>query len=579
MNQIIENILNNIPIVFDSKINFIKELLNHDFNKIIYHTNKFDKYYILFEYIIKFIIDNDNELKYYESKINYSISSSNIISCITMLNKGQKILHMFKYKLDNIFNFDEGLKFLKTAASYGTLCTFLFWLNYLKLKNINNLDLNNHKIIINLSIKNPDIRLYNYILENTNILINNDTLIKENLLIICNNNIKKNIIKKLKIFNKNVDLNNYIYYILSIVSDISIIFKLYKYYTIKYDFNLLNIITNNKKLVPYPMYDILNTTDEHFMLNLLCMLKYNICIINNDNIKLNKNRINNIIDNYILLIDLYFSNYQIIITSITDNSNIYNNIYVDILNIFINNNLINKFIDNQVEILNFPMKSKMLLYSRFYTCVNKYIIKNNLLLHYLRMKAKYIKNKKLKLNKIYKNNLLNEILMFEPNHRIKILSKGSYQYQLKKQEFTYNNSNDNIILYSNCIIHMKNENILVKNIPMNIFPNNEIINSSEVKAEYIEELDLYLIIDINIPNTTIIERYNILRNLHSYTKNTNISKITNLNEFHDLNENEQKIIDIFLLENKHKIVKWYPKFMCYIEELMINDNNFQIISL
>jgi hypothetical protein len=226
MNQIIENILNNIPVAFDSKINFITELLNHDFHKIINSNNKYEKYYILFEYIIKFIIDNDNELKHYESQINFSISISNIILCITMLNKGQKLLHMFKYKLDNIFNYDGGLKLLRTAASHGTLCTFLFWLNYLKLKNINNLDLNNHKIIINLSIKNPDIRIYNYILENTNILINDDILIKENLLSICNNNnIKKNIIKKLKIFNKNVDLNNYIYYILSVVGDISIIFK------------------------------------------------------------------------------------------------------------------------------------------------------------------------------------------------------------------------------------------------------------------------------------------------------------------------------------------------------------------
>ena len=95
-------------------------------------------------------------------------------------------------------------------------------------------------------------------------------------------------------------------------------------------------------------------------------------------------------------------------------------------------------------------------------------------------------------------------------------------------------------------------------------------------------------INIYVPNifsptendVEIIERYNILRSLHSYTKNTNIYKINKIEEFYNFEESEQKIIDIFLIENKNKILKWYPKFMCYIEnDVLINDNNFLIFSL
>ena len=575
-----------IPNNIDSKFNLINELLNYNYNNDKY---KFEKYYILFQFIINFIIDN-SELD--NDDVNNLIINSNIISYITMLNKGQHLLKLFKPRLLKIIK-KSCINFIIVSSSHGTIWTFLFWLEFENIKSINDFNNDDQKLIIKLSIDNPDDRLYMYILtNNNNIINNNEDFIKDFLINICNIKIKKYVIQKLKILNEYINLNKYINYIIFNIKDFTIIIKLHKYYTIIYDITLLNHIINyNLQYTDIELiYNLLNTIDDQAIFILLLNLKKKILFddklinLNNNLIDFNNNIINIILNNYKLLIDLFFINYKHCV-KIYDT----NNICTNLLKIFLKYNLITKFLNNNVISIK---QIFIYIYTRFYIPTNttygtnyNYYIKINLILHNLRMYIKYRRNKIIKLHKIYNNNLLNEILIFKPNIKKKVLCKGSYLYQLKQQEFTYKQSflDKNNFIFSNCLIHKKINSIFVKNIPINSFPNNEIINTSkcEIKAEYIENLDLYLIIDINIPNTTILERYSILRNLHNYTENSTINTINNLTDFELLESKENKLIELFLSENKDKIIKWFPKFICYIDNnITINDlDSFIITSL
>ena len=295
MNNMIEyyekyNILQ-IPTIIESKIDFIKELLNYNYN-----NHKLDKYYKLYEFIINFIITNK-----IDTSINSYIVSSNIIKYITMIDKGHILLKIFNDNLQNII-FNNAFEYILISAGYGSLPTFIFWMNFANYKNINEIDYNNQQIIIRKSIYNQDDRLYEYILKNMiDIISNNVEFIKGILISICNIKIKKYIIQKLKILNKYIDLNLYINYIILHIDDFTIIHKLNKHYNIIYDFQLLNNIIakrnynitlynlNNHNLINnnnMSIYNLLNTIEQQTMLNILCCLK-NYSIININNIKIN----------------------------------------------------------------------------------------------------------------------------------------------------------------------------------------------------------------------------------------------------------------------------------------------------
>ena len=226
----INNVIN-IPIKIESKLNFIKELLNYNFS--LDSNYKFEKYYELFEFIISFIINN-NELN--TDEVNEIIFSSNFITYITSLSKGQKLLKKFKSRLKKIIVQETIIDFLIISASYGTFYTFLFWLNFLNYKSINELEDNHQKIIIQSSINNPDDRLYTYILKNNEILISNKKLIDDIIISICNIKKKKYILQKIKILNQYIILDPFINNLIYNIKDYNIILQLHKHYTIKYNF-------------------------------------------------------------------------------------------------------------------------------------------------------------------------------------------------------------------------------------------------------------------------------------------------------------------------------------------------------
>ena len=126
------------------------------------------------------------------------------------------------------------------------------------------------------------------------------------------------------------------------------------------------------------------------------------------------------------------------------------------------------------------------------------------------------------------------------------------------------------------------ENFLIKEksdgIQVNTLTIFEELNNYKIKAEYIEEHEIYLVFDIDLPNTSIKERINYLRLLHPFTKN--------LNNFQEIKSVEDLITNInyernnlikYLSQNENK-VKWYPKASFCIKkmsnELLLYFNNY-----
>ena len=109
--------------------------------------------------------------------------------------------------------------------------------------------------------------------------------------------------------------------------------------------------------------------------------------------------------------------------------------------------------------------------------------------------------------------VLQEILYFEPNTKYEVLSKGSRLYRIKNSDFTHSEN----LITSKLYLSKVKESYDINYLPLGIEPCKD-IEDYKVKAKYIEDMDLYLIYDINIPNTTKEERYKFLRHNHPSTE-------------------------------------------------------------
>ena len=126
------------------------------------------------------------------------------------------------------------------------------------------------------------------------------------------------------------------------------------------------------------------------------------------------------------------------------------------------------------------------------------------------------------------------------------------------------------------------ENVLIKEksdgIQVNTLSMFDEFNSCQIKAEYIEEHEIYLVFDIDLPNTSMKERINYLRLLHPFTKKlNNFQEINNVNDLITNIDYERNNLVTYLSQNENKI-KWYPKASFCIkkmnEELLLYFNNY-----
>jgi ubiquinone/menaquinone biosynthesis C-methylase UbiE len=586
-----------------------KELDKYDFNKLkntnmehftsfieqvstrIYNSQghqESDKNYKL-SYFSQIVTQIINQIINYKHKKNiFQHNMKHFLYVLTLIEHGHKFLKQIK----DILTFDKETfktEILHMSSSKGGFPAFLFWMNFF---NIDILKDDFNYIIIN-SIKNSDDRLYKWILdkikENKSMLLHKNSVVEQML-----NNLltagtpTKHKLKKLRILSENCNLNPYFNEMISYSagSYFSIIKELFKHYYHK-PLTFHEIITiNSNSYIDIPsdddykmIYIKLKTEKEQFYFLFTTMVHHLTDFGSDYNI--NKFSINTK--------ELLQENIEIL----TLISNTINNIgwsnELDSINSLekLFNYEINgkKSLGEAIKVLckydffkycfHFNSTNDILGYfagnMEFLLPLCKFIpirthnlnaIKINRVLHFLRIVAKKKTKAKMLGYQLKFFPVMDELMNFKPTNK-PILAKGSYNWQINKQRFT-NVPPRHLLpqefsIYNNFLIREKADGILLNNLSTNIYPVCNDLIHNHVKAEYIEELDLYFVFDIEKPNTTIVDRYNEIRSMHSYTNKTTLQTVNSVNELINLIEKERIIFNKFLEETKDHQIRWYPK--------------------
>lgn len=184
-------------------------------------------------------------------------------------------------------------------------------------------------------------------------------------------------------------------------------------------------------------------------------------------------------------------------------------------------------------------------------------------------------------NRIKKARLLNEIENFKPNKGVKVLSRGSLNYQMLTQKFTkvpprhiYPYDLNNLEENSNgiYIIKEKADGCHTDFIQKDVEPYIEEYTMHSVNAEFIEDLDLYLVYDIDLNNTDYIERYDYLRSLHPYTKDSTIETVSTFDDLKEKVKLERKRLESFL-DQPYKNFRVYPKASWIVKDFKSKINS------
>ena len=139
------------------------------------------------------------------------------------------------------------------------------------------------------------------------------------------------------------------------------------------------------------------------------------------------------------------------------------------------------------------------------------------------------------------------------------------------------------------LIKEKADGCLVDFIPKDVEPKICLYNSNITKSEFIEDLDLYLIYDVDIKGKSHIERYNILRKEHPFTSETSLKIITTFSELKKEIELERETFKRFLNE-PYSNYRVYPKAAWLVKDVtdiineeivenIIQENDYKFICL
>jgi SAM-dependent methyltransferase len=570
-----ENMNNNdiLSILIKLTKNISNGSVYYDTNNKGEHKNyKLTYYSDMLDFIVNHITKLYNSSD--EKKHILDFLKDTLLEKITTSCQGQKLL-------DRLYNIIIVLpheylidRMLYIASKSGTIITFLFWLKLSKYKEIQKLPILTLEDIIIDSIGNSDDRLFKFMLDA--VLKNNKLFLQQNTSTI-NKMISslhhslvppKYILRRIKMLSTYISLTPYFNHMIGIFTNEKVLLELHKYYyVVPYTYNSLDKITNRLLSTVYSdtvikkLYDILKTDEERIMLYIIALLKK--CYLN----------INTPIQTK-LYTEIICNNFNDILNIISYGTLSKQSNIMNIIKILSSYNLINKYIENNIHNM-VTINTSILLLSRFLDTSNldtkhmqyKRIININMTLHRLRLLAKKKAKAKITNHTVKMFNIINEIKTFEPKSDINILKNGSRYYQVNKQKFTNlpprHIMPGELTIYNSFLLREKADGILINNLPIDIYPMVHIMNNHMIKAEYIEDLDLYLVFDIDIPNTTIIERYNILRKSHNYTNNLyDPFPIKTLDCYNKIQYEEHININKFLKENKQNTIKWYPKFAC-----------------
>jgi len=556
----------------------IDEILNLDSKSLLFFLNNIIQIF-KFNYIYSY------KYLYYEPLLNLIVniiinSKQNIdlnynnYSIINSINQF-KNSHIYLKKIKNIIieNNYINISILINSSHKSTLPTFLFWWDFFKNNIFSHLD---YLELINGAITNSDDRIFKYLINVKNIEMLKD-FYKNNGIFIITKLLKSIIpkkykLKRIKLLSSKYDLSQFYTTMINNVESLEMLNILTIYYyneELKFN-NLINIFnnTNIKCSEAIIYYNNLKTNNEK---NIFCIL----CNLNgyyNKKIKLFNLDYKLLEENYIYIL----SKIEVILSNIYDDDN-------KLLNNILKYYIQTKYIESYINI-NIIGNSLLYRYTKFFVIdseLNIYNIYINKILHLLRccMKKKFLlKQKYFKYN--FKP-ILNEINNFIPNNKFSVLKNGSINYQLKQQDYNLIPPRHLLplenILNNNFLIKEKADGILINTIPLDIYPINNELYKYEVKCEFIESLNLYLIYDINIPNTSIYERQIFLRNLHYCTQYyPKVIYVENFDNLFDEIMIERIILEKFIKSNLTK-VKWYPK--CSWKIFMNQENYNNITSI
>ena len=466
---------------------------------------------------------------------------------ISKINKGYNILLILDNKIKTLnINYSKCGSIIRKC----TFNSFLYW--YKK-----NIDILNNTKYICQAFGNTDDRIFKYLLKNAKIdrlKTNLVSIVKELNYAIMPIKYK---IKRIKLLHQYLDIDNdMITTYLQYLDEIKIIYYIISSFcqNYVYTFDDIQSIRNQCKIDNYnELYNLLPDIESKYILNIIMDI-YDIDHIYQYRTTLLKSIIIKYYDKIIILgISLGIFN-----KCINYNCNV-------ILKILSSENLINKFYN---ECKSEFMCDKLLLFTKFLT--NDDTIKTNMVLHLLRICIKKRYNKKIKNHLTKYKNLNHEINYFLPSH-LPVLKNGSNKYQYEKQKFTFMNPKyaTDFSINSECLVRQIPSGLDTTYLPDIIYPPLT-FNANKVRADYIEEYDLYLIYDIDVPDTTIQERYDMLCKHPYYTKCDNL-------------DDEKEILDNFI-KITHR-TKWFPKlaikcdFKSYSLDLFKNYNGILITPL
>ena len=557
--------------ILDSIYNVIQRgRISYESNENLLETNNKNYKLSFFDSYLNFIIiildTHPNK-----ENIKKKFIKKDFLEIITTSINGHKYLNILKsFIISNLKDY-KSTTMLYFAANKGTLLTFLFWRDIFKVDLLDQIYIST----IIFSIENSDDRIFKWYIneineKDKNIFIKNESIIRKLIITILKSVIPdKYKLKRIKLLSENCNLIPYFNDMIIHQNSNLVIYQLMKYYY-KVPLEIENIINwvncgNFKNNFKYKeIFEMLKTPKEKMLLNVFNILYNYDSLIDMEPYKLNYESIKE----YSGIIFKVFNSKQIL-----EN---FPNCYIELINKlgkinFFHNLTYNYFFEQNQIVFPYP---KAQILTKFYSVEQKIMdnvffnnfIAINKVLSFLRIQAKKIKRKKLIIFQSKYYSIHEELLNFKPKN-IPILKNGSRNWQNQKQRFTHlpprNLLPFEISIYNNFLLSEKADGILVNNLPLNVFPKIEDIFIRQVKAEYIEDLELYLVFDIDLPDMNILTRNEYLRSIHPFTNKFQKSKtINNVNTLINEITEERKLFNSFIKENK---IKWYPKKSYLVE--------------
>ena len=557
INNFIEEINKQEPILDKYDILFFDK---NNINMIMYEIRNLqtslDKYYFVFEWITNIII------KLYKNNNIWILEWDEIIYCICNIKNGYMLLN----KLKNIIKYDNNYIIYSCLSS--NLKIFLFWYNNFNLSKV--YSENDYLDLIICSIKNnKDDRILDELLNNNKILDYSSEIIEKIITnLVISKKPKKYILRKMKILSKYISLSDYFKNILHILItyNTEIIPYLFKYYKYELDIEIILMIYYLKNIKHnYPTEDInINDEDINIFIDLNSPKTIDIFKLNKTINKYINIDYNNFNYKYVNIL-IYFLKHTYCNKNIQtiNKNNFFKIMYIN----YYNNNIINYLLNikNQYTYLfniydiDFVC-SKMLYYTKYYipnenivipSYKSNEIIKINKLLSMLRIIAKKYKKNKMLEHKAKWYDVLNEIKK-RNNKTIK------HKYNINYKPYTLFQE-----IYCN--------KYLIREIKSDIIVTKKLFNKYNVLCEYDETQGsngIYYVLDIDIENMDIIDRYIFLRKLHPLITDYEPTIINTFEDFIKINNNDNLI-------NKNKI-NWFPKVACIVNNELSDLFNYTL---